>query len=286
MTGKLRTEEYKVKGPVALMITTTEVELDYETSNRFITLTIDESKEMTERILQKQREQETLEGLIRKVETDLITRRHHNAQRLLRPLSVINPYAKHLTFPAESLRARRDHKKYLGLIKAIAFMHQYQREIKTVEHKGEPLQYIEVTLEDIEKANKLAGEVLGRILDELSPPSRLLLKMISEMVEARCKELKIEPKDYCFSRRDIREWTRWSDFQIKCHVRQLEDLEYLYSVTGKKGKEYVYELLYAGGGEDGKAFLMGLTTIEQLKKKIKDKDNSKPQRSQRNEQAE
>ena len=30
-TGKLRTEEYKVKGPVALMITTTEVELDYET---------------------------------------------------------------------------------------------------------------------------------------------------------------------------------------------------------------------------------------------------------------
>jgi DNA primase catalytic core len=268
VTGKLRTEEYKVKGPVALMITTTEVELDYETSNRFITLTIDESKEMTERILQKQREQDTLEGLIRKAETDLITKRHHNAQRLLRPLHVINPYAEHLTFPAESLRARRDHKKYLGLIKAIAFIHQYQREIKAVEHKGESLQYIEVTLEDIEKANHLAGEVLGRILDELSPPSRLLLKMIREMVEARCKELKIEPKDYCFSRRDIREWTRWSDFQIKCHVRQLEDMEYLYSVTGKKGKEYVYELLYAGGGENGKAFLMGLTTIAQLKEKI------------------
>ena len=32
VTGKLRTEEYKVKGPVALMITTTEVDLDYETS--------------------------------------------------------------------------------------------------------------------------------------------------------------------------------------------------------------------------------------------------------------
>ena len=53
VTGKLRTEEYKVKGPVAMMITTTEVELDYETANRFITLTIDESKEMTERILQE-----------------------------------------------------------------------------------------------------------------------------------------------------------------------------------------------------------------------------------------
>ena len=73
-TGKLRTEEYKVKGPVALMITTTEVELDYETSNRFIILTVDESKEMTERILQKQRNRETLEGLIRESEAEQVTR--------------------------------------------------------------------------------------------------------------------------------------------------------------------------------------------------------------------
>ena len=61
--GRLKTEEYRVKGPVALMITTTEVDLDYETSNRFITLTVDESQEMTEKILAKQREQETMEGL-------------------------------------------------------------------------------------------------------------------------------------------------------------------------------------------------------------------------------
>ncbi|OPX99477.1 MAG: DNA primase [Syntrophorhabdus sp. PtaB.Bin006] len=88
VSGKLKTEEYKVRGPVALMITTTEADLDYETSNRFITLTIDESKEMTERILEKQREQETLEGLMKKAETDAITKRHHNAQRLLRPLHV------------------------------------------------------------------------------------------------------------------------------------------------------------------------------------------------------
>jgi len=267
-TGKLRTEEYKVRGPVSLMITTTEVELDYETSNRFIILTVDESKEMTERILQKQRESETLEGLIKKAETEHIARRHHNAQRLLRPLSVINPFAGHLTFPAESLRARRDHKKYLGLIKAIAFLHQYQREIKSVQHNGAPLQYIEITLNDIEKANTLAAEILGRTLDELSPPSRLLLKMIRELVEAECKRQNIEPKSYCFTRKDIREWSRWSDFQIKCHIRQLEDLEYIYSVVGKKGKEYVYELLYPGGGEDGKPFLMGLTSIEELKKKI------------------
>jgi len=32
----------------------------------------------------------------------------------------------------------------------------------------------------------------------------------------------------------------------------------------------VYELLYPGGGEDGKPFLMGLTSIEELKKKIEE----------------
>jgi len=274
-TGKLKTEEYKVKGPVSLMITTTEVELDYETSNRFIILTVDESKEMTERILQKQRESDTLEGLIKKAETEHITRRHHNGQRLLRPLHVINPYASHLTFPSESLRARRDHKKYLGLIKAIAFLHQYQREIKTVSHNGSALQYIEVILNDIEKANTLASEILGRTLDELSPPSRFLLKMIRDMVEVECKRQNIEPKAYCFTRKDIREWCKWSDSQIKCHVRQLEDLEYIYSVVGKKGKEYVYELLYPGGGEDGKPFLMGLTSIEQVKEKVRNLEGKK-----------
>jgi DNA primase len=274
-TGKLMTEEYKVKGPVSLMITTTEVELDYETSNRFIILTVDESKEMTERILRKQRENETIEGLLKKTKTEHVTRRHHNAQRLLRPLHIINTFALHLTFPSESLRARRDHKKYLGLIKAIAFLHQYQREIKTVTFNGSSIQYIEVTLNDIEKANTLAGEIFGRTLDELSPPSRLLLKMIHDMVESECKRLNIESKAYRFTRKNIREWTKWSDFQTKCHVRQLEDLEYIYSISGKKGKEYVYELLYPGGGENGKPFLMGLTSIEQLKEKVKNLEGKK-----------
>ena len=97
--------------------------------------------------------------------------------------------------------------------------------------------------------------------------------MIHEMATARCK-LAADPRDYRFTRKDIRDWSRWSDFQVKCHVRQLEDLEYLYSVTGKKGKEYVYELLYDGQGDDGRPFLMGLTTIGQLKEKLAREDET------------
>jgi hypothetical protein len=271
VTGKLRTVEYRVKGPVALMLTTTAVDMDFETQNRFITLTIDESPEMTKRILERQRELETLAGLSRKRGQDGVARRHQNAQRLLKPLAVVNPYAPKLTFPANSLRARRDHKKYLGLIRAIAFLHQYQREVKThVLAGGEEVQYVEVILADIERANRLSGKVLGQTMGELSAPGWALLAKVREMVKEHGKS-----QEYKFTRRDIREYSGWSDFQVKTHIGELEDLEYLYTVTGKKGKEYVYELAapvggevsngHEGGtGEDGKPFLAGLTKVETL----------------------
>ena len=182
-------------------------------------------------------------------------------------MAVVNPYARKLTFPAGSLRARRDQKKYLGLIKAVAFLHQYQREVKAfTRESGEVVSYIEVIPSDIERANGLAASILGRTLDELSAPSRSLLGVIREMVTARAGETGLKPSECRFTRRDIREFSGWSDFQVKTHIGELEDLEYLYSVTGKKGKEYVYELAAPEGGEDGKPFLAGLTATETLVK--------------------
>ncbi len=79
---------------------------------------------------------------------------------------IVNPYAKRLTFLDNQLRTRRDHLKYLGLIRSMSLLHQYQRQLKTVKHGGQPVQCGEVTLEDSEAANSLANEVLGRTLDE------------------------------------------------------------------------------------------------------------------------
>nr|CAC9163488.1 Uncharacterised protein [Escherichia coli] len=78
-----------------------------------------------------------------------ITQLHQNAQRLLRPLNVVNLFASQLTFMSDKTRTRRDHMKYLTLIRAIALLHQYQREIKRVEHRGQVVEYIEVAREDI-----------------------------------------------------------------------------------------------------------------------------------------
>ncbi len=164
-TGKMRTEEYTVNGPVAVMITTTAAELEGETASRFLFLTIDESTKMTDAIHRMQREAETLEGLVRKKKTEHIIKKHHTAQRLLKPLAVVNPFTEYLRYPNRSIRTRRDHKKYLGLIRTIAYLHQYQRKIKTVEVEGQKVDYIEVTLDDIDKANQLANEVLGHCLE-------------------------------------------------------------------------------------------------------------------------
>ena len=52
--------------------------------------------------------------------------------------------------------------KYLTLINCITLLHQYQRPTR-----GESgYIYLEVTLKDIEVANKITQEVIGRSLDE------------------------------------------------------------------------------------------------------------------------
>ncbi len=267
-SGKMETQEYKVKGPVSVMITTTATDIDQETASRFIFLTIDESNQMTEAIHRMQREAETLEGLIRDKKQEIIIKKHHTAQRLLQPLGVVNPFAKYLTYPAHSLRSRRDHKKYLGLIRAIAFIHQFQRDVKTVQVDGEPVDYIEVTLDDIDKANKLAGEVLGQTMDELAQPSRTLLSLVYKMVKEIATEQNKTPDEIFFTRRMIREHIGWSDWQVKTHIKQLCELEYLAIRIGSKGKEYSYILNYLGQAEEtGKCFL-SLTTIEEIKRQM------------------
>lgn len=268
-TGKMKTEEYTVKGPVSVMITTTAAELEGETASRFLFLTIDESTKMTDAIHKMQRQAETLDGLIKKKKQEKIIKKHHNAQRLLKPLAVVNPFTKYLSYPSRSLRTRRDHKKYLGLIRAVTFLYQYQREIKKVEVKGESVEYINVTLDDIDKANNLANKVLGQSLDDLANPSRTLLSAIYSMVEDMADKLEKAIDEIYFTRRMIREYTGWTDWQIRAHIKQLEELEYLYTRIGSRGREYAYALNYKGQAEDkGKCYL-NLTPVEEIRKLIK-----------------
>ncbi|MBL4698117.1 MAG: hypothetical protein JKX70_04720 [Phycisphaerales bacterium] len=161
-------------------------------------------------------------------------------------------------------RTRRDHMKYLNLISTIASIHQHQREIKSINNNGETIPYIEVEISDIQWANKLAHIVLGRTLDELPPQTRTLLTLVKKMIESACDKEKIDQADYRFSRRGIREYTHWSDSQLKTHCGRLTDMEYLIVHKGGRGQSIVYELAYDGQSTENSSHMMGLIDVKQL----------------------
>lgn len=265
-TGRLVTQEYRVEGPTQLMLTTTAIEIDEELLNRCIVLTVDEDREQTRAIHQLQRERETLDGYLAGSERLAIWKIHQDAQRLLRPLLVVNPYATELTFVDDRTRTRRDHLKYLTLIRAVALLHQYQRPVCTVTHAGKAIQFIEVTPDDVRVANELAHEVLGRSLDELPPQTRQLLLRLDQMVGEDCERQDVMRSDYRFTRRFVRERLGWGDTQLKVHLQRLVDMELVLAHRIGPARKHAYELLYDGEGKDGKPFLQGLIDARTLQR--------------------
>lgn len=263
-TGKMVTQEYRVEGPVTIFLTTTAIDLDEELQNRCLTLAVDESPEQTGRIHQLQRERRTLAGLVAKQERQNLLHRLRNAQRLLAPVEVLNPFAPELTFATGRTRSRRDHEKYLTLIDAITLLHQHQRKrlsvpgsrfsektgsVPTTENRQPGTEYIEATLDDIALANELAPEVLGRSLDELPPQTRRLLGHIRDLARKRREQHgagtgKVGPGSAWFSRKELRESCGWSLTQVRVHLERLVELEYLALRHGRLGRSFAYELLF------------------------------------------
>jgi DNA primase len=263
-TGMLVTQQYRVEGPVMLFLTTTAIDVDEELVNRCLVLTINESREQTRRILKRQRSARTLAGLVASNEAESIRKRHQNAQRLLRPLAVVNPYAENLTFLDDRTRMRRDHAKYLTLIEAITLLRQHQRVIKTLRQQGAAIEYIEVTLADIALANRLAHEVLGRSLDELPPQTRRVLGLIETFVTERMEQSSVLRADVRFTRRELRSRCGMSDAAIRVHLERLVAMEYVRLVAGKNGQRFEYELLFDGALERSAPQMMGLIDVEAL----------------------
>lgn len=136
------------------------------------------------------------------------------------------------------------------------------------------MEYIEVTLDDIDRANVLANKVLGQSLDELAPPSRTLLTDIYSMVRELSGKNECSIDEFYFTRRMIREKIGWTDWQIRAHIKQLEDLEYLHVRIGAQGKQYAYALNYRGQGEDNGKRYLNLTPVDEIKKLMKKKKDA------------
>ena len=248
-TGRLVSQEYRVEGPVAIMMTTTAVELDDELLSRCLVLAVDESPEQTRKIHAQQRAAHTLDGLLVRERREEILRLHHNAQRLLRHVRVVDPHADALPFSDLRVRARRDHRKLLALVEVIALLHQHQRPVKVLEQSGRALEVVEAQPVDMELARRLL-ELVTPGVDELPRPTRRLLELLDGFVGERAGAMGIHRDHLRFTRRQVREQTRLGDTHLKVHLRRLVDAELVLVHRAAQGRGVAYSLAFEGARDD------------------------------------
>lgn len=262
-TGRMETQEYHVEGPVMIFLTTTTIDIDDELLNRCLVLSVDESPAQTARIHERQRQARTLAGLLEREARKDVLALWRNAQRLIRPLGVVNPFAHALTFTSERTRTRRDHEKYLTLIDTIALLHQHQRQVIRREVNGRTVEFIEVQLDDIATANALAPEILGRSLDELPPQTRRLLNHIRELVTAMMERTQAPQSRCLFSRRELCERSGWTYAQVRTHLERLVEVEIIATRAGRNGATMLYELVIDAATPEG-GWQIGLIDVDKL----------------------
>jgi predicted transcriptional regulator len=150
-------------------------------------------------------------------------------QRVLRPINIINPYAKFIELPEQVFKPRRTMTLLLGFIEAVTFYHQYQREVKK-DSNGQL--YIETTIEDIESTFELLKDVLFSKSDELSKATREFLEKL--------KELQQQSGNETFNARAIREQLRINPGNMKRYLAELMRYGYI-KANGNRYRKGSYE---------------------------------------------
>ncbi|MCF6299609.1 MAG: hypothetical protein L3J52_00570 [Proteobacteria bacterium] len=226
--GETRTIHLVVEGPVSVSGCTTHEQIYEDNSNRSFLIYLDESKEQDKRIMEYQRAVSA--GRIDSEAENQSKELMKNAQRLLEPIKVINPYAEYLDLPQAVFKPRRTNSHYLQFIEAVTFYHQWQRHKHVDKETGEI--YIETTLEDIENANKLLGEILLRKSDELTGACRNYLNLLKTTDLAKSKD---------FGNLECSKTLRIPLSTIKRYHYQLEEQGFLEANKQKKTKGYRYQ---------------------------------------------
>ncbi len=259
MTGELVTKTYRVQGPVALFLTTTAPALDDELGNRCLVLGVEEDQAQTRAILAAQRQAQTVSGLLAKTEREQLRVLHANAQRLLEPIAVVNPLAPSLSFGDGRTRARRDHAKFLTLIRAVTLLHQHQRPRKRLVRNGIEVVYLEATAEDVAVAERLAPLLFGGLtVADLAPQTRRLLALLDTLVTTEASKDRCRREDIRFTRRAAREYTGWSDFALRRHLSRLVELEFV--AVHRVGNAFTHELLWCEPADTASAPDEGAST--------------------------
>jgi len=197
--GKLVARKIRQEGPVAFLESTTASQLFEEDSTRMLKLTMDESAEQTENIMDGQGD----EGLLMtpsEQEINKIIRRHHIMQRLLQycdvggdnlphqplpPPRIRIPFIKKITLPSNVISSRRMYSLLISFIRAVALLRRFHSSKKQVASAGQKPQsdgdrIIEADLEDYRIAYDLIQPVISEMYAPLPAKVLELLEIIKE----------------------------------------------------------------------------------------------------------
>ncbi len=226
--GNLKTITLTVEGPVCVSGCTTKEKIYDDNANRCILLYTDQTKDQDRRINDYQTK-------IAGGEINLERERQYkelfkNMQRVLRPVTVINPFAKYIQLPEQVFKPRRTMTLLLGFIEAVTFYHQYQREVKK-DNAGQL--YIETTISDIETAFSLLKDVLFSKSDELTKATRSFFELLKQHLT--------ETSEQSFTPHQIRKAFRIEPRTLQRYIRELKQYGFIKTVSGfkhRRGFEY------------------------------------------------
>jgi predicted transcriptional regulator len=228
--GNLKTVTLNVEGPVCISGCTTREQLYEDNANRCILLYMDNSQEQDKKIMDYQRKLSA--GLIDQYEERNVREQIKNVQRILKPISVRNPYATFLSLPEAVFKPRRTMLLLLMFTETITYYHQFQRELKTDEDTGE--QYIESTISDIEAAFTLLETTLLKKSDELNDACRNFFERLKTYLKEQDTE--------AFYSKEVRAAMRLSPSSLGRYLYELERMGYIKITRGNRYKGFEYKI--------------------------------------------
>lgn len=226
--GNLKTITLTVEGPVCVSGCTTKEKIYEDNANRCILLYTDQTKDQDKRINEYQTK--IAAGEINKERERQYKELFKNMQRVLRPVNIINPYAKYIELPDQVFKPRRTMTLLLGFIEAVTFYHQYQRGVKKDSNNQF---YIETTIEDIESAFELLKDVLFSKSDELSQATRIFFEQLKLLLKKENKE--------SFTSKEIRGLLKINPSNLKRYLIELDRYGFI-KATGNRYRRYEYTI--------------------------------------------
>jgi hypothetical protein len=242
--GILETQLIEQEGPIAFIESTSLAKVFAEDANRCLTVHTDERKEQTERIVTTLANKYT--GDTVPTDIDRIVQKHWAFQRLLQPHAVVVPYAARLgeLLKCDRVEMRRGFPQIVAMIKAIALLHQFQRQR---DDQGRLL----ATPQDYAIARRLLLKPMRRLLGVgLSDSAQRFHERLQSWFAHRSFTTTEAMKEEPHSRQAVRGW-----------LIELQDAGYVVIITEGRGRTPTTWKLEANPPEEKVAVLPKLASV-------------------------